>query len=219
MSQGHRKYVVRSVWAPKVALCKACAPIRRLFYMLEQPKSSVMFQMPHFKHLWSLLKLVMVSTWLGYFGHALQKDTKLLCNFAEPDRKLEWKFQSLLFSNKLLLSQSMFLLQWRFLDALSDACLQTHVCPPSWHCEVVCEENHGQKGETCPPTEAVGKEAQGERHSRALLLQDALWYIASCCWRPLNSLNIELVARFFSYLQWLWTSGGCRELGPCNFIT
>lgn len=51
-----------------------------LFWIVEQPTSSKMFALPEFRPLLALWRLTLVTTWLGCFGHVLQKGTKLLCN-------------------------------------------------------------------------------------------------------------------------------------------
>lgn len=72
----------------QVALVSAISTVRRLYYMIEQPQSSVMFHLPHFAALITTLGLTLVPTWLGFWGHPLVKPSKLLVNFVNTDTNL-----------------------------------------------------------------------------------------------------------------------------------
>ena len=51
-----------------------------LYCVIEQPLSSVMWDLPCFVTLVQLMGLSVVTTWLGLYGHILLKPTKLLGN-------------------------------------------------------------------------------------------------------------------------------------------
>eukprot|EP00442_Polarella_glacialis_P054099 CAMPEP_0115142078 /NCGR_PEP_ID=MMETSP0227-20121206/59937_1 /TAXON_ID=89957 /ORGANISM="Polarella glacialis, Strain CCMP 1383" /LENGTH=333 /DNA_ID=CAMNT_0002550599 /DNA_START=75 /DNA_END=1076 /DNA_ORIENTATION=+ len=53
---------------------------RRFYVVLEQPSSSWMFKQPCMKELIALMLLVLVKTYMGFFGHDLCKGTHLLTN-------------------------------------------------------------------------------------------------------------------------------------------
>ena len=64
----------------EAALLLYIHPLRELYFVLEQPTSSKMFNTEDFQMLTRLLGLSMVTTWLGLYGHILPKGTKLLTN-------------------------------------------------------------------------------------------------------------------------------------------
>lgn len=52
------------------------------FVVLEQPQGSWMYKLPEYTAAFGLLGLVAVSTFMGCFGHVLEKPTKLMVNWA-----------------------------------------------------------------------------------------------------------------------------------------
>ena len=69
-------------------LLKAIHGVRQLFWVVEQPTSSKMFQMPTLKPWLSLWQMLLTTTWMGCFGHPLQKGTKLMSNLASCSKFL-----------------------------------------------------------------------------------------------------------------------------------
>ena len=72
----------------EAALLETVKELRELFYVIEQPISSVLFEVPDVKNAVNTLGLVCVTTWLGLFGHILLKNTKLYTNLPERSQFL-----------------------------------------------------------------------------------------------------------------------------------
>ena len=68
-------------------LLKVIHGVRPLFWVIEQPTSSQMFLMPTLKPMLDLWQLAFTTTWLGCFGHLLQKGTKLMTNLKDDQKK------------------------------------------------------------------------------------------------------------------------------------
>jgi hypothetical protein len=51
-----------------------------IYWLLEQPSNSWMFKLPMFISITKAHKLFKVCTWMGLFGHCMQKYTHLLTN-------------------------------------------------------------------------------------------------------------------------------------------
>ena len=75
----------------KASLLQHIHRVRRLFYIVEQPISSKLFQTPEFEFLSRLLGMTCVTTWLGLYGHILMKGTKLLTNLPDHGKFLVMK--------------------------------------------------------------------------------------------------------------------------------
>ena len=69
-------------------LLKVVHDMRPLFWVIEQPTSSQMFLMPTLKPMLDLWQLALTTTWLGCFGHLLQKGTKLMTNLKDDQKNL-----------------------------------------------------------------------------------------------------------------------------------
>ena len=63
------------------------ASVRRIQILVEQPKSSVMFDMQCWQHLLNVLGLRVVETFMGCYGHFMEKPTFLLGNMPN----LQWQ--------------------------------------------------------------------------------------------------------------------------------
>ena len=72
----------------EAALCRAVHGVRNFYWVIEQPLSSTMFTMPEVAFVTGLWGFWLVSTWLGLFGHELQKPTKLLTNMPGAQKHL-----------------------------------------------------------------------------------------------------------------------------------
>ena len=66
-----------------VTFLLAVAHYRNIYFLLEQPGSSLMEQFPWISILCEELKLIRVFTWMRCFGHAIPKPSYLLSNLAE----------------------------------------------------------------------------------------------------------------------------------------
>ncbi|CAK9112301.1 unnamed protein product [Durusdinium trenchii] len=60
-----------------VCFLRELAVFRHFYLVIEQPTSSVMWKVPEMKDLLSSFRMKRVFTWLGLFGHRLQKGTNL----------------------------------------------------------------------------------------------------------------------------------------------
>ena len=73
-------------------LLKKIHGVRDVFWILEQPSSSQMFDIPELKAAVRLWELALVSTWMGCFGSILWKQTKLLSNMGNAKKFLVFYF-------------------------------------------------------------------------------------------------------------------------------
>ena len=69
-----------NIFLAEAYLVEVSHRVRPIFWIIEQPMSSQMFDMPTMRSCAALWGLFMVTTWMGCYGHLLQKNTKLLCN-------------------------------------------------------------------------------------------------------------------------------------------
>lgn len=75
------------IWRNFAAMLRVLIRAKRAVYLvIEQPSSSFAFKTPWMMGVKALGSLFIVLTWMGYFGHDLQKPTHLLCNMPTTTR-------------------------------------------------------------------------------------------------------------------------------------